>query len=151
MKKELSHSLASADSFEKAYDSVLEVFRVFREEHGSDRIGLVSGIISSDGDEHIAKNIQTLQEHTERIRDVYGFPVFSSPDIFSLDLVKRLEIMELPRLQREETMRRFFKDLLASGFISDVFMTPRWEFSEGATDEYNLAIEFGLAVHLETD
>ncbi len=33
------------------------------------------------------------------------------------------------------------------GYITDIFMTPRWEHSEGARDEHKNAIKAGMTIH----
>lgn len=44
--------------------------------------------------------------------------------------------------------RRFFwREIFKSGHVTDVFMTPRWEKSKGAVDEYKTAQKIGLTIH----
>lgn len=114
---------------------------------GAERIGYVSGIVSSDGVEKIPENMRILHAHTLRIRQVQSFPVFSAADLFSQELLLSLPEMQLPHAEHKHLFIGFWRDVLSAGYVTDVFLTPRWENSEGARDEYRIAQKIGLRIH----
>ena len=108
------------------------------------RIGYVSGIISSDGPDKIQENIERLKRFTDTVRSAYQFPVFSATDIFTDEIYQRCS-KDRPLLNAD--FIQFWRNLLEAGLVTDVFMTPRWEESEGATDEHSIAEQEGLNIH----
>lgn len=42
---------------------------------------------------------------------------------------------------------KFWRDILESGHVTDIFMTPRWEQSKGAIDEHEAAKQLGIKIH----
>lgn len=107
------------------------------------RIGVVSGIISSDGPGRIVPNLERLAEYTSRIRQAKDFPIFSAADIFTQALYDRLE----DNGHTVEDYLTFWRDLYGSGYITDAFFTPGWDRSLGATDEHETAKRLGLRIH----
>ncbi len=104
------------------------------------KIGYVSGVISSDGPKHIPKNIAVLDTYTEFYRMTIPFPAFSSSDIFYGKYTERFNLSQSEWLT-------FWSSILKSGTITDVFMTPRWKISNGAVEEHKMAKELNLTIH----
>lgn len=111
----------------------------------TDRAGFVVGIISSDGDHNAKQNLEILTRYTEALRAQHAFPIFCSTDVFTWAVYNRLGILDWEPVTREETFRRFWREVLAGGEITDLFLTPRWEKSKGARDEYKAAKGLGIA------
>lgn len=108
---------------------------------GRVKVGYVSGIITSDGKEHIDRNMALLKRNTSKIRESVGFPVFSAADIFHNESYDKFGGIE------EHEWYAFWRNVLKSGYITEVFMTPRWEHSAGAKDEFATAGEAGILVN----
>lgn len=147
MKKKLVRAVRGAHSLPRVKEQIVALFEQMKGENGEKRIGYVAGIIGSDGLEKVAENMQKLAEHTERIRREQDFPIFSSTDIFSEELYERLEEMRLEYEEQRKVFMQFWREIFEEGGISDIFMTPRWEESEGAFDEYETAKRLGIAIH----
>jgi hypothetical protein len=124
-------------------NSVLKKYRA----KGIKRIGYVAGILTSEGEDKLQENINRLDKHTENIRKANNYPVFSSTDIFDKKLVYSLEEIKLSPNKVEEKFREFWRIILSSGYVTDIFMTPGWKRSRGAQDEHKTAKENGLKVH----
>lgn len=107
------------------------------------QIGYVSGIITSDGAEHVATNISRLAMQTEDIRRRHDFPIFSASDIFAEKLLRRLETNGFG----SEDYKEFWRAVLDCGHVTDIFMTPRWKESFGAIDEHEMAKRLGIRIH----
>lgn len=122
---------------------VTPVFADFRERHGYPRIGYVSGVVTADGPGRIGPNLDRLGYYTQVLQLRRAFPVFSAADIFTLELIARLDAGR----HAHHHYVAFWRDILGSGHITDVFMTPRWEISRGATDEHTTARARGLRIH----
>jgi hypothetical protein len=69
--------------------------------------------------------------------------MFSSPDIFSEGVYRKINA----HLLSSEDFQPFFRNVLSSGHITDVFMAPRWETSQGASDEHETAKRLRLTIH----
>ncbi len=107
------------------------------------RLGYVSGIISSDGPKNIARNVKKLEEYTERLREKNNFPIFSAADIFYSELFLRINGKDL----KDHHFLKFWREILESGYVTDIFMTPGWERSIGAKDEHETARKMGIKIH----
>ncbi|MEK7461013.1 MAG: hypothetical protein AAB647_02240 [Patescibacteria group bacterium] len=132
-------------------DSVGTAIDLFLRQYQSDRLdrrlGYVAGIITSDGPEKVAANMVRLDRYTEYLRHHQQFPVFACTDIFNDEVFARVEA---ERLKPEEWLI-FWRKILHQGHITDVFLTPRWEISVGAKDEYQTAQTLGLQIHFVDD
>jgi len=149
VKKEFAEITVDATNLGHVRDAVVVLFERVRKETESSRLGYVAGIIGSEGEDKVAVNRQILQEHTDRIRAANGFPVFSATDIFeNPELWERLEEIRLSTPERRKAFIAFWREVLELGKVTDIFMTPRWEQSEGATDEYNTAQRLGIQIHI---
>jgi len=110
------------------------------------KLGYVSGIITSDGPKLVKRNIERLGSHTERLRQKHPFPIFSAADIFTQEVFERVGAFDLP----SHRFLKFWREILGSGWVTDIFMTPRWEHSQGAKDEHEAAKELKLNIHYWT-
>jgi len=146
MKEKIKEAVETGETLEEIKNNLLKVLREQRES-GVDRIGYVAGIVTSEGPQKIDENVRTLNKHISEIGACSGFPVFSPADIFSWELVERLGITKMPLTKIEEATAKFWEDILGSGYITDIFMTPRWEQSIGARGEHEVAKKKGLTIH----
>ncbi|MBP9817176.1 hypothetical protein KBC75_00280 [Candidatus Shapirobacteria bacterium] len=109
-------------------------------QQGITQIGYVSGIISSEGPENIPKNLKRLDKYTKNLRRLHHFPIFSQNDIFSDDVYEAIKKSGATHSDFED----FYRRVHGSGFITHMFMTPKWELSLGATDEHKTALQSAL-------
>ncbi|HLE49503.1 MAG TPA: DUF4406 domain-containing protein [Patescibacteria group bacterium] len=143
MKEKITGAVKESNSLAQVRDSLFGVFREYRLA-GYNRIGYVSGAITADGKENIPKNIARLGRFTEQIRTQQEFPVFSATEVFDDELFKRLDAAGFVNSDWEV----FWREVLGAEekFVTDMFMTPRWEKSRGATDEHKVAQEVGMTI-----
>lgn len=125
------------------HDGLVELFREIHAELPGTRLGYVAGIITSDGPKKLWDNIARLERYTDRVREAEGFPVFSATDVFSKELFDRLDVGAVS----EKEYQPFWRNVLGCGYVTDIFLTPRWEESRGATDEWRTATKLGLTIH----
>ncbi len=108
------------------------------------KIGVVSGIISSDGPDKIAYNLDQLSRRKDLLEKELDFPVFSSRDIFTDEVYSTLfRNGILP----ESEFYFFWRQVYTMSELTDVFMTPGWRRSKGCRDEYETSKRAGLAIH----
>jgi hypothetical protein len=131
-----------AQTFDEIKFAVIKALEEVKSLTDCERIGYVSGIISSDGPEYMQRNMEILAEHVNKLRQENDFPIFGPTDVFNDEIHERIKAHEIP-VQR---WFDFWRDILGSGNITDIFMTPRWEESTGALDEYHTAVRLGLRV-----
>lgn len=143
MKDRIIPAMVSASSLQEVHLSLLEVFGAVKT-HPEGRIGYVSGVITSDGPAQIEANLAKLARYTDRLRTMHNFPIFSATDIFTDDLYDRIKAASI--LTKDWLL--FWRGVLSSGHVTDIFMTPGWERSHGAMDEHTVARELGLKIHL---
>jgi len=149
MKKEFAEVTTDATNLGHVRDAAVTLFDRVRKETGSTRLGYVAGIIGSDGEDKVTANRRILQEYTDKIRATSDYPVFSATEIFeNPELWGRLEEVRWSTPERRKSFIAFWREVLELGKVTDVFMTPRWEQSEGATDEYNTAQRLGIQIHV---
>lgn len=143
MKELIRAKVKDSSTLDEVRDNLISLFKEFREK-GHARIGYVSGIITSDGKEHMARNIKRLEAYTDKIREEQGFPIFAPTDVFDDVLFKRLDANGFVN----EDWMMFWEEVLASEerFVTDMFMTPRWQESKGANDEHRIAKEIGMTI-----
>lgn len=143
LKDGIAERVKAATNLNEVRDAVIAVFEEARTEKGVIRIGYVSGIITSDGPEYVERNLAILARHTENLRLAHDFPIFSSTDVFDNKVFERINANKIP----VQAWLDFWREILESGHITDMFMTPRWEVSIGARDEYQNAQRLGLKIH----
>jgi len=139
--KEIQTSIQEATSLEQVKEGLLSF--LFEEKlHNPDlKIAYVSGIITSDGPEHVERNIERLAWVTNEIRNEYPeYLVFSATDVFTNEVFERINAKDYPYHE----WLAFWRKILTQSGISKVFMTPRWINSQGAWDEFKTAIKAGI-------
>ena len=143
MKEVIRESVKNAGTLTEVRDALFGVFRNLRAQ-GHSRIGYVSGAITADGRENISRNIQRLDRFTEHIRGQHDFPIFSATDVFDGALFERLDAAGFVNAD----WKVFWREVLGANdkFVTDIFMTPRWEKSHGAKDEHKVAQEIEIAI-----
>lgn len=143
MRDKLKKAVAKAQELHEVKKIVTELLESIKVENEMQRIGYVAGIITSDGNEHIERNIKKLIEHTENLRNQHDFPIFSAPDVITPEVFERIDAINIP----SKTWQEFWRDLLTTGHITDIFMSPRWEKSNGAIDEHETAKRLNIKIH----
>lgn len=151
MEKNIGPVLKNAKTLLHVKKEMVKLFENTKEKKNISKIGYVAGIIGSDGPKYFEINRKRLANYVEKLRRIHKFPIFSAVDIFSDNIYAQLEEMALPFAEKEEKMRSFWRKILKSGHVTDIFMTPRWDKSKGATDEHKTAVRIGLTVHYIED
>lgn len=132
----------------EAHAGAIEVVRTLKELSPDGRVGYAAGIVASDGPEHIERNVLLLAEYANRLRKAHPFPIFSAVDVFGVTgLWDRFVPMFVRGEITDDDFKKFWRGILGSGYVTDVFMTPRWEFSNGARDEHETATACGIRIH----
>lgn len=144
MKERFAELVVEVSTLEEVKDKVLIVLAKEKKENPNTRIGYVAGVITSDGQDKLLSNLETLKKYTQKLREINDYPIFSSTDIFSEEVAKNIEI---ERYSQKDWLK-FWQDIVGSGYVTDIFMTPRWKESRGARDEYDTANEHKLNIHL---
>lgn len=143
MQERIREAVKDSETLNEVRDNILTLLKNLFEIDGATQIGYVSGIITSDGKEKIGENIERLQRFTEHVRKTSGFPIFSSIDVFPDELFNRLGGAKIGK----EEWEVFWREVLQSPYVTDMFMTPRWNQSTGATDEFRTAKATGKTLH----
>lgn len=148
MKEVIQNRVSTSETLNQIRDELFSIFRELREE-GYDRIGFVSGIITSRGEEHIDDNLKNLARHTQNIREKVDYPVFSPTDVFTDELFDRLMAAGFVN----DDWMVFWREVLTAEeeFVTDIFMTPGWEDSVGARQEFNIAVEREMNLYFVED
>lgn len=142
MKNIIYKHVKNASSLSEVKYKVLEALIELNELDEMKKIGYVSGIISSEGREYVDRNMKVLAQYTNELRSKNKFPIFSATDVFDDEVFERIDAHNLPY----EDWLVFWRDILSAGYVTDIFMTPRWEKSKGAIDEYETAKNLGLNI-----
>jgi len=106
-------------------------------------IRYVAGRVTSDGPDFINQNLTKLNTYTDKLENKYGQYVFSAADVFPDETYwkKNITSNELKHVYIE-----FWQKLLKNG-ITDMYMSPNWETSNGATFEREFAQKNGIKIH----
>jgi hypothetical protein len=142
----LAQTLGNETSLAAVQTQLLKLLAHLRHEDGG-RIAFVSGAVFSDGLEHFERNIGIINHHTDLVRATFDGSVFSCADAFyNLGLQSQLDVYDLPYEERRQRFLAFWRTILAGG-VTDIFMIPGWERSEGAQDEHQTAAHLKLRIH----
>ena len=120
------------EDFEMLFHNLKWTLQEIKRNAPGGRIGYVAGKISSDGLERLEENRRILSEKTEKFRQNYYFPIFCANDIITPEFVEKNGHEGTPYIA-------FWRKVLESGLVTDVFMTLGWKSSVGATDEHTTA------------
>lgn len=145
MKSRFDEQLQNAQSLSEVRDKVIALLQELRKEQK--QLAYVAGTIFSDGAEFVQRNISRLDDLTDKLRAKNKFPIFSSVDIFYGGLFDRLPESKLQYIERRKLFIQFWRDIIGCGYITDIYMAPGWEKSEGATDEHTTATNKGITIH----
>jgi len=138
----LKQTIQGCSTLEEILAKVREVIKKFKRENGNLPVAYVAGKVTADGQDKILSNLQRLSSYTDKLNQIYSF-VFLSADIFDKDTYWKLN---LAKPLHEEDFYKFWREILKSG-VTDVYFTPDWNKSTGATDEYSTAKKLGLKIH----
>lgn len=122
--------------------SVARELGSFKRSHSLRRIGMVSGILGSDGQKALRFNMGKLNSYTHILRRECDFPLFSAADIYCREFMDRFG-----RVGDRSEWDRFWRTVLEGGGVTDMFMAPRWRLSGGARLQREVAMEAGMEVH----
>ena len=147
MKSDLITVLEKVQNVDEVRVAILSLLNEMRKVRKHDSIGFVSGMIFSEGIEYKPRNLKRLAAYTEKLRKENTYPIFSAVDIFYNGLFEKLPESKLPEIIRRPIFFAFWKSIMESGYITDLFMTPRWEKSQGALDEIEKGKKAGMVIH----
>lgn len=147
MKQKIRTAIKSSTNLKHVEKAIINLLHEIKKENPKKRVGYVAGIVTSDGEDHMQRNIDRLAALTEKLRIKVSFPIFSSVDIFGDGIYDQIEDFHLERTLREKAFVDFWRNILRSGHITDVYMTPRWDESRGARDEHETAKQMGIRIH----
>ena len=140
MRELFFEAVGDKTTLNEVYREVVRILRRVRSPNG--RLGYVAGIITTDGPEYIDRNFRILETYTKELQSLSPFPVFSATEIFHPNHRDYLESVFVP-----DDFYKFWRSILSSGHVTDVFFAPRWNESAGALDEHIIAKTIGLSVH----
>lgn len=143
MRNHLRDAAGLIRNFDDAHGHVVHVLRTFRNEYHYSRIGYVSGVLTSDGPHRVLDNREELIRLAGVLQEMHHFPIFTLQDVFTPETLRRLK--EAGHTSRHYT--DLAAQVLQSGHITDVFFAPRWEGSQTALFEHDIADRFGLRIN----
>lgn len=104
------------------------------------KVGFVSGKIFSDGLILSFWNLRKIATYTRSVRKKVDFPVFSAVDFLLSELIHSIYF-------GKQAGDEYWREIFESNYITDVYMTPGWDKSKGAVNEYNIAKKNKLRIH----
>lgn len=141
MRDLIYNRLASTTTLDEAAEQLTLLLKILRS-RPLNRIGYVAGILTSDGPDQIPENIKHLEIFTEEIRKMCDFPIFSTVDVFG-----RTNLWNQFEKEPSQSWIDFWRKIISSGLVTDLFLTPGWERSKGAKDEFETAKTNNLKIH----
>ncbi len=148
MNKEfLTTSISESNSLMEAELNFLRALKYTKEKAPNLKIYYLIGTVTSDGPEHVDKNLQLLKQRSQKAGEVIDGIVFSAADIFNQKLFKRFDSNGAVN----QDYLNFWEDILKSGLITDLIRTPRWEKSMGASHENRIASQEKIIIHDYSD
>lgn len=137
-------SLKPAKTIEELQERIIDSLEQIKKEQ--DKLGYVIGILTSDGPDRIKENVEKLKSYTRKVSSENDFPIFSAMVTFVGD---NGDVVDHVRNRHYEFQHwlTLWRNVLESGHITDLFVTPGWERSKGATDEHETAKRLGLEIH----
>jgi len=139
----LRYNVERAESLQDLYARVVTTLYVIRRDEPQSKIAFVSGIVTSDGVEHIEENLQRLRDYSLRIRQHKFIYAFSAGDVFPMELINKL----LAQGSTNEDVTAFWESLFRQSLVTDMIFTPGYERSAGSQMEKRIAEELGLPMH----
>lgn len=131
---------------------VLQVLGQIRAQNPTVPVRYVAGIVSSDGYDRMAHNVERLERLTQQARSVYGGFVFSAVDVFGHTGLwnKLVPLIHRGQLSGDDFIE-FWRAILGSGAVDEVLLTPGYERSKGATDEQRTAQKHNITLRFLHD
>ncbi len=139
----LTENLKKAVSIDDVLNITVDTISHIKGKNSKIKIGYVAGKVTSDGKDNILKNLKRLHAFTNKVSLKFGENIFSAADVFSEEIYWKINLHK-PVHERE--FYSFWRKIVKSG-ITDIFMTPEWESSNGAIDEHQTAKKIGIKIH----
>ena len=139
----LGNSVSEAKDLKEAELNFLKALGSLRKQNPDLKIYYLIGTVTSDGPEHIDRNLQLLKERSQKAGNVVDGIVFSAADIFNQQLFNRFDESGA----KNQDYLDFWEHVLKSGFITDLIRTPGWEKSMGASQENRIALQEKITIH----
>lgn len=140
----IKNALKPAKTIEELQKRLIDSLSEIRKGHN--RLGMVVGILTSDGPEKIKENAEHLKSYTKMVSLENDFPIFSAMVTFVGDNSDIVDHVNGKHYEYHHWLN-FWRNILESGDVTDLFTTPGWERSRGATDEHETAKRLGLEIH----
>ena len=141
--EDLQKSLLQINSIDEVCHYLNTFLKQYSTAHTDKKIIFVTGVITSDGPEHVEENRKKLFTATECIRSKTDGFVFCWEHIFTDGVKARINYNEIPY----EDFLVCSKDIIESCVLTDVYMTYGWERSTGARLEHDTALTKKIPVH----
>lgn len=141
--KELYDNLNKARNIDEVCESLDQYLQIWQQKHPERGINFVIGVITSEGKEKEEGNRQRLKRYTEIIRKQSKGFTFCWEDIFVSEIRKNIQADSISY----EKFLECSQTIVGGGYISDIYLTPRWEKSLGARLEHKVAQEKGIRLH----
>lgn len=94
----------------------------------------------ADGVIFAGKNLLNIAKHERGVRSKEHIPVFSATDFLLNELVNTV-------FRGKASGDEYWRDIIESGYITDIYMAPGWEGSNGAKSEFDSAKKKNLKIH----
>ena len=143
MKESLRKAIRDVSSIEDVLRVTVLVITGIKNNNPEAKIGYVAGKVTADGLENIEKNLKRLHKFTDIIAKEFEGQIFSAADVFNDEVYWRIN---LAKPIHEKDFYSFWRQVVGSG-VTDIFMTPEWEKSTGASDEHTTAKQLGIRIH----
>ncbi len=118
----------------------LERLKKAHEDSKGGKVAFVSGKIMADGFIFAGKNLMTIAKYERFVRSSEHIPVFSATDFLFNELVNTI-------FRGKASGDEYWRDIIESGYITDIYMAPGWESSNGAKSEFDSAKKKNLKIH----
>ena len=143
MRTQLRDYSDAVSTFQDAHAHMVSVFRKFRKEYAYPRLGYVAGPLPSQGSLDAGEHYRVHVELAGVLGQRFSFPICTMQDMFSPETLLRLKEKGFTSKHYAD----FARDVLQSGYVTDVFMAPGWEESKTVRAEHEAAKQFGLNMH----
>lgn len=140
---DLEREIQKGNTLAEVSARVLSVLFEIKRNDPNAEIAFVSGPVTKDGEEYIARNLERLREYSESIRQKHFKYAFSAGDVFSVELIDKF----IKQGSRNDDALRFWEILLRSRHITHIIFTPGSESSPGSKAERGIAHEVGMRMH----
>ena len=142
MKDKFKKAAKDLTTFDSIAKSVINVLKEEMEKSSDHIVNFVSGSVTSDGPKYIERNLKKLIQHTNSVAKQTNAPTFSAN--YVVDLFTQVR----PKSDNTKPNRlKFWKKIMESLVITDVYMAPGWEKSIGAIAEHKLAKKLKMRIH----